>query len=92
LPPKSAYSLTMSIELSPALAAQVDAFAAKTGRTPAELVEESLSGYLKELEEARKLLDRRYEELTSGRVEPIPGEEAIKWLEERAAEQRKAIA
>jgi predicted transcriptional regulator len=82
----------MSIDLSPELAAQVHAIAEKSGRTPEELVEESLSGYFAELEEARRLLDRRYEERASGRVKPIPGEEAIKWLEERAAARRKAIA
>ena len=41
-----------------------------------------------ELTDARELLDRRYDELESGRVQPIDGEEAYRRLIENTAEQR----
>ena len=41
--------------------------AASTGRAPDELVEEAISGYLAELSQLRNTLDRRYDQIKSGK-------------------------
>lgn len=49
--------------------------ATKTGRPPDKLVEDAMSGYLEELSEVRSLLDTRYDDIQSGRVKPVGGED-----------------
>ena len=41
--------------------------AASTGRAPDELVEDAMSGYLAELSQLRNTLDRRYDQIKSGK-------------------------
>jgi hypothetical protein len=45
--------------------------AAATGRAPDELVEEAMAGYLAELTQVRNMLDGRYDDIKSGRVQPV---------------------
>jgi hypothetical protein len=45
-------------------------------------------GYFDELAYTRELLDRRFEDLESGRVQPIDGEEAYRLLMEKTETQR----
>ena len=47
-----------------------------------------MAGYLGEVVQVREMLDRRYDDLKSGRVKPIPGEEAFARLRARS-EARK---
>ncbi len=42
-----------------------------------ELIEAALAGYVDEMLELRQTLDRRYDEVKSGRVKLVPGNEAI---------------
>lgn len=51
--------------------------AATSGRAPEELVEDAMAGYLTEITALRDTLDKRYDEIKSGRVRPIEGEEAF---------------
>jgi len=60
----------------------------ETGRTPEELVEDAMAGYFEELAQTRKMLDSRYDDLKSGRVKPIDGEEVFARLKERTAQLR----
>ena len=62
--------------------------AAKTGRAPDELVEDAMSGYLAELTQVRSMLDGRYDEIKSGRVQPIDGDEAFKQLRQKNQNRR----
>ena len=52
-------------------------FAAQSGLSPDEVVEDALSGYFEDLAETRAMLDRRYDEIENGKVKLIPGEEAF---------------
>jgi hypothetical protein len=54
---------------------------ATTGRGADELVQDALAGYLEELALLRDTLDTRYDDLTSGRVQPIDGDEALARLQ-----------
>lgn len=70
------------------MAKKLNDLAATTGRTPDELVQDALAGYLEELVSLRETLDSRYDDLKSGRVKPINGEEAFRRLREKSEHRR----
>jgi predicted transcriptional regulator len=78
----------MDIHVTPELAKKLNDLAATTGRTPDELVEDALAGYLEELASLSEGLNSRYDDLKSGRVKPIGGEEALSRLREKSAQRR----
>jgi len=67
----------MEVSLKPELEAKLDQLASETGRSKSDFVEAALEGYLDELLQIRQTLDRRYDDLISGRVKAIPGDEAF---------------
>jgi predicted DNA-binding protein len=77
----------MEVHLRPETESRIQELAAKTGRTPADLVEDAMAGYLQELSEARETLDGRYDDLKSGRVKPIDGEDALAKLRRKSADR-----
>ncbi|MGP8245691.1 MAG: hypothetical protein ACLQVN_14380 [Bryobacteraceae bacterium] len=71
----------MEVHLNnPDLEAKVDQWVAETGRLRDELVEDAMAAYFDELARARRMLDSRYDDLKSGKVEPIDGEEFFESL------------
>ena len=62
--------------------------AATSGRAPDDIVEDALAGYLDEVASVRKTLDSRVDDLKSGRVKPIDGEEAFRKLPEKSDRRR----
>ena len=62
--------------------------AAKTGRVPDDLVEDAMAAYLQELAQVREMLDGRYDDIQSGRVKPIDGEEGFATLRRKSEERR----
>ena len=63
--------------------------ALQSGRgTPDELVQDVVEGYFDELVQAREMLNSRYDDLKSGRVKPIPGEEVEAYFREKSAAAR----
>jgi hypothetical protein len=71
---------------NPDLQAKLDRWVAETGRGPDELVEDAMPGYFDELGRTRQVLDSRYDDLKSGRVKPIDGEEFFERLRRREDE------
>jgi hypothetical protein len=63
--------------------------AAATGRAPDELVEEAMAGYLAELTQVRNMLDGRYDDIKSGRVQPVDGENAVAQLRQKNQDRRR---
>jgi hypothetical protein len=82
----------MELSLQPELAAKVEQWSAETGRPADELVEDAITGYFAEVEVIRTTLDSRYDDIESGRVQMVDGEEACRILRERAAARQKSIA
>ncbi len=74
----------MEVNLRPETESRLQELAAKTGRAPDELVEEAMAGYLQELAQVREMLDSRYDDLKTGRVKPIEGEEAFDALRRKS--------
>jgi len=62
------------------------------GRAADELVEDAMTGYLDELAGLRGRLDRRYDDLKSGSVKPIDGDEAVARLREKSRRRRDSSA
>jgi hypothetical protein len=82
----------MEVRLEPELAAKVIQWSAETGQPVADLVEGAITGYFVEIEQLRETLDRRYDEILTGKVQGVDGPEAIRQIKERAAARRKSIA
>ena len=78
----------MEVHLTPDLEARLNQLSAETGRPKDELVQEAVSGYMEELAQVRQLLDSRYDDVKSGRVKPIDGEEAFTRLRHKSQVRR----
>lgn len=78
----------MKIQLSAETARKLNELAASSGRTPDEIAEDALAGYLGELVTIRKRLDSRYDDLKSRRVKAIDGEDAFRKLREKGDQRR----
>ena len=59
----------MEVQFTPELEQQLLDLAAATGRSAGELVQDATVGYLGELSTIQKLIDSRYDEIKSGRVQ-----------------------
>jgi predicted transcriptional regulator len=79
----------MEVRFNPDLQAKLDKLATETGRPTGELVEDVVAGYFDELAQTREMLNRRYDDLKSGRVKPLDGEEFFENLRRREDELLK---
>jgi len=75
----------MEVHFTPEIQARLDRLAAESGRSKDELVQDAMPGYLDELERTRGMLDSRYDDLKSGKVKLIDGEEAFQRLMQKSA-------
>ena len=82
----------MEVHFKPHLQAKLDELATETGRPTGELVEAAVAGYFDELAQTRDVLNSRYDDLKSGRVKPIDGEEAFARLKAKTKGQRNCSA
>ena len=80
----------MVVHLKPETESRLQELAAATGRAPDELVEDAMTGYLAELTQVRDMLDGRYDEIKSGRVQPIDGEKAFAQLRQKSQDRRRS--
>ena len=78
----------MEILFTDEVQTRLDQMAQDTGRGQNELVQDALTGYLQGLSEVRATLDRRYDEIKSGQVKLIPGDEVFRRLREKSATRR----
>jgi len=79
----------MEVHFNPDLQAKLDKLATETGRPTGELVEDVVAGYFDELVDVREMLNSRYDDLKSGRVKPIPGDEVEAYFREKSAVARR---
>ena len=78
----------MEVRFEPELEKQLNNLALQSGLGPAELVQDVVAGYVREVSETREMLDSRYDDIKSGRVKLIDGEEAFARLHERIEARR----
>jgi hypothetical protein len=78
----------MEVHFTPDVQAKLEQMARESGCGIDELVEDAVIGYFDELAQAREILDRRYDEMESGKVKPIPGDEVEAYFREKSAASR----
>jgi predicted transcriptional regulator len=71
------YCEGMEVHLTPETEQKLKEFAELRGSGTDEVIEDALAGYFSRVLEVRETLDRRYDEVKSGKVKPIDGEEAF---------------
>jgi predicted transcriptional regulator len=82
----------MEVQFTPDVQAKLDQMARDTGRRSDELVQDAVIGFLDEIAFTREMLERRYRDLETGRVQPIDGEEAYRRLMAKTEERRQRLA
>jgi predicted transcriptional regulator len=79
----------MEVQLGPDIEKKLNDLAAQSGRGVTQLLQDALAGYLDEQSQTQDMLDSRYDDLKSGRVKPIDGEEAFSRLKAKTEAQRR---
>ncbi len=79
----------MEVHFNTEIEEKLNELAARSGRSAGELVQDAVSGMFDELAETRSMLDRRVEEIESGRVKLIPGDEVFARLRARSEVRRQ---
>ena len=82
----------MEVHFAPELQAKIDQLVAETGRPADKLLQDAMAIYIAELAETREMLDSRYDDLKSGRVKPIPGDEVVAYFRDKSAAVRRSQA
>jgi predicted transcriptional regulator len=78
----------MDVHLKPETGIRLQALAEQSGRAPDELVEDAMAGYLAELTALRKVISDRYDDIRSGKVTPVDGEQAFEQLRAKSRDRR----
>jgi predicted transcriptional regulator len=78
----------MEVTFRPETESRLQELASRSGRAPNDLIEDAMAGYLHELTQVREMLDGRYDDLKSGRVKPVDGEEAFAKLRRKSEDRR----
>jgi predicted transcriptional regulator len=78
----------MEVHFAPDVEKRLSELAAESGRATGEVLQDALAGYFDELAETRDRLNSRYDDLKSGTVKPIDGEEAFARLKAKTQAQR----
>jgi predicted transcriptional regulator len=73
----------MEVHLTRDLEAKLAQLSAETGRAKEELVQDAMAGYLAELSQIRDTLDDRYDDIKSGRTEPLEGKDVFARLRKK---------
>ena len=78
----------MDVHFRPETESRLQELASKSGRPPSDLIEDAMAGYLQELTQVRDMLDGRYDDLKSGRAQPVDGDDAFAKLRQKSKERR----
>lgn len=79
----------MEVPFEPVLQRQLEDIAQASGRNATELIQDAVADYVDDLEETRAMLEERYQDVISGRVQGIPGEEVFAKLRARSAARKR---
>jgi predicted transcriptional regulator len=82
----------MEVQFEPALQEKLDRIAHESGRAASDLVKDAVAGYVDELAETLQTLDSRYDDVKSGKVKLIPGDEVEAYFREKSAAARRSQA
>jgi hypothetical protein len=82
----------MEVHFTPETEKILKDLSAQSGRGADEVLQDALAGYFEEVKQTRDMLNSRYDDLKSGRVKPIDGEEAFARLMAKTEAQRNRPA
>jgi predicted DNA-binding protein len=80
----------VEVRLTPETEKKLKDLSTQSGRGTDELVEDAMVGYFHEVLEVREMLNSRYENLKSGKVKLIPGDEVEAYFREKSASARRS--
>ena len=80
----------MEVQFTPETEKKLKDLSAQSGRGADELLQDALAGYFEEVTQTGEMLDSRYDDLKSGRVKPIPGNEVEAYFREKSAAARRS--
>ena len=80
----------MEVHFSPDAEKKLNDIALQNGDTAERLVQSVVQGYFEELAQTRELLNRRYDDLKSGRVRPVSGDEVEAHFRDKSAAARRS--
>jgi predicted DNA-binding protein len=81
----------MEVHFAPETEKKLKDFAAQSGRKTAdELVQDVIEGYFDELAQTRTMLNSRYDDLKSGTVKPISGDEVEAYFRDKSTAARRS--
>jgi hypothetical protein len=80
----------MEVQFEPAVQAKLDKIARESGLDAVQLVQDAVADYVGELAGTREMLDSRYDDIKSGKVKMIPGEEVEAYFREKSAAARRS--
>jgi predicted DNA-binding protein len=79
----------MEVHFTPETEKKLKDLSAQSGRGTDDLVEDATAAYVEELLATRDMLNSRYDDLKSGRVKPIAGDEVAAYFREKSAAARR---
>jgi hypothetical protein len=79
----------MEVHFTPELEKKLNDLAAQRGQEADELVQDLVAASVDGLEEVRATLDRRYDDLKSGRVKAISGDDVEAYFRDKSAAARR---
>jgi hypothetical protein len=82
----------MEVDLSPEAEETLKRRAAQRGLSAHDLAVSLLQEHIEELNRTETMLDGRYDELKSGRVQLVPGEEVTKYFRKKSDSARLPLA
>ena len=82
----------MEVHFTPETEKKLKDLSVQSGRRTDDLIEDAMAAYFAEAHQMQELLDGRYDDLKSGRVNPIEGEEAYARLKANTEAQRNRPA
>jgi hypothetical protein len=88
---KNARLMGMEVRVTAETEKKLAEFATLSGMPVDDVVEAALTGYFDELAETRNMLDSRYDDIKSGKVKLIDGEEVEAYFREKSAALRAQL-
>lgn len=79
----------MEVQFEPSMQAKLEQMARESGRSAVDLVKDALAGYMDDLAGTREMLNSRYDNVKSGKVKMIPGDEAFTRLMAKTEAERQ---
>lgn len=78
----------MEVHFPPETEKKLADFVVQSGRDTDEILQDALAGYFDEVMQTREMLSSRYDDLKSGRVKPISGDEVEAYFRQKSAVRR----